>query len=118
MAQSRKSNRINSITGSYSTSTSRYIQPARYITATQYNTVSTIKKYCNPKLETLGIVLTRYNGRAIISRELAELISSTAKKLQTKAYTTKIRECIYTYSSKSNTASDYTALLNEAMTEV
>lgn len=95
-----------------------------------HNTIATIKKYCNPQLEILGIVLTRYNGRTIISKELAELISSTAKKLQTKAYTTKIRECtaikeaqavkecIYTYSPKSNAASDYMALLNEITMEV
>ena len=94
------------------------------------NTVNTIKKYCNPELAILGIVLTRYNGRAIISRELAELISSTAAKLNTKAYSTKIRECtaikesqavrecIYTYAPKSNAAADYTALLSEIITEV
>ena len=76
------------------------------------------------------IVLTRYNSRAIISRELAELISSTAAKLNTKAYSTKIRECtaikesqavrecIYTYAPKSNAAADYTALLSEIITEV
>lgn len=94
------------------------------------NTVNTIKKYCNPELAILGIVLTRYNSRAIISRELAELISSTAAKLNTKAYSTKIRECtaikesqavrecIYTYAPKSNAAADYTALLSEIITEV
>ena len=94
------------------------------------NTVNTIKKYCNPELVILGIVLTRYNSRAIISRELAELISSTAAKLNTKTYSTKIRECtaikesqavrecIYTYAPKSNAAADYTALLSEIITEV
>lgn len=94
------------------------------------NTVNTIKKYCNPELAILGIVLTRYNSRAIISRELAELISSTAAKLNTKAYSTKIRECtaikesqavrecIYTYAPKSNAAADYSALLSEIITEI
>ena len=94
------------------------------------STITTIKKYCNPELEILGIVLTRYNSRAIISRELAELISSTAAKLNTKAYSTKIRECtaikesqavrecIYTYAPKSNAAADYSALLSEIITEV
>lgn len=93
-------------------------------------TITTVKRYCNPTLEILGIVLTRYSGRAIISRELAELISSTAAKLNTKAYSTKIRECtaikeaqavresIYTYAPRSNAAADYTALLNEIKLEV
>ena len=94
------------------------------------NTVNTIKKYCSPGLAILGIVLTRYNSRAIISRELAELMSSTAAKLNTKAYSTKIRECtaikesqavrecIYTYAPKSNAAADYSALLSEIITEI
>lgn len=94
------------------------------------STIETVKKYCNPELEILGIVLTRYNGRAIISRELAELISSTAEKLNTKAYSTTIRECtaikesqavresIYTYAPRSNAAADYTALLKEILLEV
>lgn len=93
-------------------------------------TITTVKKYCNPELKILGIVLTRYNGRAIISKELAELISSTAAKLGTKTYSTHIRECtaikesqavresIYTYSPKSNAAADYTALLAEIQLEV
>ena len=93
-------------------------------------TITTIKKYCNPELVILGIVLTRYNARAIISRELADLIGATAEKLHTKAYTTKIRECIaikeaqavkeciYTYAPRSNAAADYTALLDEITAEV
>lgn len=93
-------------------------------------TINTIKKYCNPNLEILGIVLTRYNARTIINRELATVISSTAGKLKAKLYITPIRECtaireaqavkecIYTYSPKSNATADYYSLLNEITKDI
>ena len=92
-------------------------------------TIETVKKYCNNSLEILGILLTRYNSRAIISREVAEMLEKTAKKLNTKLYNTKIRECtaikeaqamkesIFTYAPKSNATSDYKALIDEIMKE-
>jgi len=94
-----------------------------------YGTLQTVKKYCNPSLKVLGILLTRYNGRSIISREVAEMIEETAQRLQTKLYTTKIRETtaikeaqarrqsIFEYAPKSNAAADYTALINEIIAE-
>ena len=93
------------------------------------NTIETVKKYCNNKLKILGIVLIRYNSRAVISREVAETIGKTAKGLNTKLYNSKIRECtaikeaqavkqdIYTYAPKSNAALDYQKLLDEILLE-
>ncbi len=90
-------------------------------------TIETVKKYCNNSLEILGILLTRYNSRAIISREVAEMLEKTAKKLNTKLYNTKIRECtaikeaqamkesIFAYAPKSNATSDYKALIDEIL---
>lgn len=92
-------------------------------------TISAVKKYCNPKLEISGIVLTRYNQRAILSREVAELLEHTAEQLRTRLYNTKIRECmaikeaqakkqsIFAYAPKSNAAKDYSALIDE-LTEI
>lgn len=89
------------------------------------STIQTVKKYCNPELEISGIVLTRYNGRAIISREFRRLIGSITEELNTKLYATFIRECIaikeaqaareciYTYAPRSNAAADYKALQDE-----
>ena len=88
-------------------------------------TIDRVRKYCNPELKITGIVLTRYNSRAIISREIAELTEETAAKLQTKVFNTKIRECtaikeaqamkqdIFTYAPRSNAASDYKDLAAE-----
>ena len=93
------------------------------------NTLQTVKRYCNPDLSILGIVLTRYNGRAIIRREVAEMLEQTARGLNTKLYRSRIRECtalveaqvtkqnIYTYAPKSNAAADYKALVAEILGE-
>lgn len=90
-----------------------------------YNTINTVKKYCNPKLEIMGILLTRFNSRTVISRDVAETVGETAGQLQTKLYNVKIRECtavkeaqavkqdIFAYAPKSNAASDYMDFLDE-----
>ena len=88
-------------------------------------TIATVRKYCNPDLEIIGIVLTRYNSRAIVSRELRKLISHAAAQLDTSLCNTFVRECtavkeaqairetIYTYAPRSNAAADYKKLLRE-----
>lgn len=93
------------------------------------NTLQTVKKYCNPSLAVLGIVLTRYSTRSVIGREVTELIENVAKELGTKLYKTKIRECtalkeaqaikqnIFNYAPKSNAAADYSALVAEILEE-
>ena len=93
------------------------------------NTLQTVKKYCNPSLAVLGIVLTRYNTRSIISKEVTELIEKVAEELGTKLYKTKIKECtalkeaqavkqdIFNYAPKSNAAADYKALVDEILEE-
>ena len=92
-----------------------------------HTTIETVKQYCNPALTIKGIVLTRYNSRAIISREVADMTEQTAGQLQTKLYKAKIRECtaikeaqatqqdIYSYAPRSNAAADYTALIAEIL---
>jgi chromosome partitioning protein len=77
----------------------------------------------------MGILLTRYSGRAIIGREVAEMIEQTAEQLDTKLYKTKIRECtaikesqavksnIFSYAPKSNATADYNALIEEILKE-
>lgn len=95
-----------------------------------HSTLQTVKKYCNPALQLLGIVLTRYNARAVLSRDVAHLIEQTAEHLETSLYRTTIRECtalkeaqatkqgIFTYAPKSNAAIDYSALVTEILTQL
>lgn len=91
------------------------------------NTIQTIKKYCNPDLSIKGIILTRYNARSVLSKEVTELIEQTASELNTKVFNTKIRECtalkeaqamkqdIFTYAPKSNASADYTDIIKELL---
>lgn len=90
-----------------------------------HGTIETVRKYCNPGLTVYGIVLTRYSGRAVITREVTAMMEETAAQLKTRLYNTRIRECtavkeaqamrqdIYTYAPRSNATADYTALIKE-----
>ena len=94
-----------------------------------HNTLQTVKKYCNPSLKVLGILLTRFNSRASISREAADMIGQAAEQMGSRLYTARIRECtaikeaqacredIFTYAPHSNAAADYAALIDEILTE-
>lgn len=88
-------------------------------------TIAPVKKYCNPQLEIAGIVLTRYNSRSILSREVAQLAERIAAKLNTKVYAATIREAIavkeaqisqktlYEYAPKATATEDYKRLVEE-----
>ena len=90
-----------------------------------YKTIDTVKKYCNPTLKIMGILLTRYNRRAIISRDVADQLEQTAAQFNTRLYEAKIRECIalkeaqamkediFSYAPRSNAATDYAELVDE-----
>lgn len=81
--------------------------------------------YCNPALTISGILITRYNGRAILSRDMQENLQEAAQQLKTRLYSTPIRECIsikeakaqqqdiYSYAPRSNAAKDYAAFTDE-----
>lgn len=95
-----------------------------------YSTINTVKKYCNPNLEVLGILITRWNGRATIRKVIAESLSGMAKELNTHIYETKIRECIalveavakrkdiFSYAPKSNASLDYTGFVDEVLVDI
>ncbi len=89
-----------------------------------------VKSYTNKDLNVLGIVLTRHNGRTILSRDILEVIEDTAKQLKTKVYSQTIREAvavkeaqatrkdIFSYDAKSNASQDYDALMQTIWTEI
>lgn len=91
------------------------------------STINTIKAYCNPALTLQGIVITRYNDRATINRQLKAQLEQYAQDNGTRLLKTVIRECtalkeatltqqsIYQYAPKSNAAADYTALCEEIL---
>ena len=96
--------------------------------STLSNTINAVKQYCNKDLQIAGILLTRYNSRVVLSRDIATMIeNTTAKDLGTKIFKTSIRECvaikeaqarnqdIYNYAPKSNASTDYKNLVNELL---
>lgn len=92
-------------------------------------TIQAVKKYCNSGLAIKGLLLTRYNARSILSKDIKKMLDDTARELGTKVYTTFIRECtaikeaqaskqdIFTYSPNCNGAKDYTALIDEILSQ-
>lgn len=91
------------------------------------DTIQPVKKYCNPELSLKGILITRYNGRAVLSRDMKQNLETIATQLGTKVFKTPIRECtaikeaqatqtdIYSYSPRSNASKDYTAFIEEVL---
>ena len=92
-------------------------------------TIEAVKRYTNPKLKIAGILITRYNGRAILSKQMRDSLEERARELKTKVFNTPIRECIaikeaqalqtdiFTYAPKSNAVEDYNALIEEIIKE-
>jgi len=92
-----------------------------------HGTIDAVKKYCNPSLVIAGILLTRHNGRAVLSQDMADLLKDIAEQIGTKVFNTTIREGIavreaqarqqdiYSYAPKSNAAADYMAFVNELL---
>lgn len=89
------------------------------------DTINTVRKYYNPDLRVLGILLNKFNGRLTLNREVLELSSEIARKLDTCVLDTKIRtsvvvaeapahgESVLSYAPSSNPAQDFQSLLDE-----
>lgn len=91
------------------------------------DTVKNVKKYCNPSVQIMGILFTRYNPRANISREIRELTEQMGKYISAPIYKTYIRSAvsveeaqaqktdIFSYSCKSTVAEDYLTFIDEML---
>ena len=89
--------------------------------------IETVKKYTNPTLQVAGILLTRYNRRAILSQKMAQDLETLAQQMNTRLFKTPIRECIavkeaqacqqdiFKYARNSNAGKDYMALIKELL---
>lgn len=90
-----------------------------------YESIKMIKQYTNPDLTLMGIVVTRYAQRAIITREAVRILEEAAEEMNTKVFNSKIRESIavkeaqmfrrsiYDHAPNGNTVKDYDALIDE-----
>jgi len=59
-----------------------------------WKTICAAKRYSNPDLKILGILLTRHNPKTVLSRLYTEEIDKAAKMMETKRFKTYIRECV------------------------
>lgn len=88
-------------------------------------TIERVKRYCNPNLKVEGIVLTKYNKRTILSREIKGTAELIAEQLNTSIFNSTIRSSvaimeaqtnqqdIYNYAPKNLAAQDYMELVEE-----
>lgn len=87
--------------------------------------IANVKKYCNPALAINGLLLTKYNPRTNINKQLKESLHGVAEMLQTKVYSTQIREAtvikevqclqsdIFKEYPAANVTADYQQFINE-----
>ena len=92
-----------------------------------YETVERVKKYCNPNLTIAGILLTKYNPRTLLSREIRGTAELIAQDLNIKLFNSYIRssvvvseaqsvqQSILDYAPKNNIARDYLQFIDELL---
>jgi len=92
-------------------------------------TIDTVRRYYNPNLKVLGILLNRFNRRLNLNREVEELSAEIARKLGTTVFENKIRtsvsvaeapahgESVITYAPSSKPTQDFQALADELLTQ-
>lgn len=96
-----------------------------------WDTIQPIKKYCNPNLSISGILLTRYNNRAVLNREIEETFrNDIAKQVDSKVYNATIREGVaireaqftrqnlFEYAPTSKVTLDYETFINEFLEDM
>lgn len=89
--------------------------------------ITAVRKYTNPDIKIAGILITRYDTRTIISRDMKQNLETIAADLKTKVFTRPIRECtavkeaqamqtdIFKHAPRSNAAKDYSRLIEELL---
>ncbi|MGL5255942.1 MAG: ParA family protein [Proteocatella sp.] len=92
-------------------------------------TFMAVQKFYNPDLKILGILLTKFNGRTILAREVLEMAQKIAVQLDTSVLSAKIRpavvvaespahgESIFEYAPNSNPAIDYNDFIDEILSK-
>ncbi len=88
-------------------------------------TVGSVQRYCNPGVKIRGILFTRFNPRANISRQIKELTEQLSEYISAPIYQTYIRAGvvveeaqankadIFDYAGKSTVAEDYREFIEE-----
>lgn len=93
-----------------------------------YELIQSARQAVNASLVIRGILITRFNQRSILNRDLADAFTDAATQMKTCLFKTRIRESviikeaqarqqdIFSYSLHSNPAKDYMAFVDELET--
>lgn len=93
-------------------------------------TVEAVKDSVNPSLNVLGILLTKFNRRTNLAKDVLEMAETIAEQTESRVFETKIRSsvaaaeapahgmCILDYAPRSNPAKDYWAFVEEVYGEI
>lgn len=88
-------------------------------------TIESVRSSLNPRLNVLGILLTRFNKRTLLSRDVLEMAQQLAKQINTVVFESKIRsgvaiaeapahgESIFDYNARSAAVKDYKEFIHE-----
>ncbi len=88
-------------------------------------TIDRVRRYCNPNLKIEGILLTKFNKRTILSREIKGTAELIAEQLGTSIFNTTIRSSVaimeaqtnqqemFSYAPKNPAIQDYKDFVNE-----
>lgn len=88
-------------------------------------TIESVKHSLNPRLNVLGIILTRFNGRTLLAQEVKEMAENMAAQIGTRLFARQIRPSVvvaeapahglsvYDHSQWSNPSLDYQAFVKE-----
>jgi chromosome partitioning protein len=94
------------------------------------NTFDAVKRYTNKELQLHGLILSRYNGRTNLSKDVTKMIEKTSLQLMTKIFSTTIRESvvikeaqshrvdIFDYDAKSSVARDFENIVDEFLKDM
>lgn len=90
-----------------------------------YELIQSARQAVNPNLAIRGILLTRYNRRSILNRDIADAFTEAAANMGTRLFSARIREGVvvkeaqarqrdvFSYARRSNPAQDYGAFVEE-----
>lgn len=93
-------------------------------------TVDAIQDSVNPQLNVLGILLTKYNHRTNLAKDVSDMADSVAQQIGTKVFEAKIRpgvavaeapahgESVLEYAPSSKPALDYQEFIEEVLQRI
>ncbi len=90
-------------------------------------TIDSVRQSLNPRLDVLGIILTKFNGRTLLAREVKEMADNIASQMETCVFQTQIRSSVtvaeapahglsvFDHAPRANPSLDYKKFVQEVL---